>query len=330
MDQSVSEILQEQEREDLAATMSDEVLRQKIEREFLNAAEVLAFFHSRSLSPRSFFTEEGLPAAWPVLPVRRAECFDIRKHTVSQRPYLHGHDFYELIYVRRGVCAQTLRSSDASVQDMILHAGQAVLLAPGAVHALKSPAADDVVLKLVLPRALYERIGADRGKLFPPTADFVVFERLSAAAERLFCKLLEENFYRRAFADRSIEGHLILLFVELLRGAAESDRKDELFSARLAEYFRDTAGKASLCGFADRLGYSAGYAGRLIREKTGDSFSAALDSWRLQCAAAMLESGDLSVEDIAFAVGYANPSGLYKRFCAVYGMPPASYRKMFR
>ena len=94
MREKVSGILDGQEREDMAATLSEEVLRQHVREEFLNADEIFALLDKRGLSVRDFFTAENIPLAWGVLPVRKAGRFDIRKHTVSQRPYLHGHDFF--------------------------------------------------------------------------------------------------------------------------------------------------------------------------------------------------------------------------------------------
>ena len=48
--------------------------------------------------------------------------------------------------------------------------------------------------------------------------------------------------------------------------------------------------------------------------------------YRLQRAAELLSSSDMSVEDIAFEIGYKVPSALYKRFNAHFGMSPTEYR----
>lgn len=330
MNGKVCDILDGQEREDLAATLSEEVLRQHVREEFSNADEVLAFADRHGLSVGDFFTTENIPLEWDVLPVRKAGRFDIRKHTVSQRPYLHNHDFYEMIYVRRGICKQLLREENASERELVLHAGQAALISPGGIHTLHRASKEDVILKLVLPRSLYEKIG--NGCLSVPPASCTVFESVSAEAETLFLRLLAENAACRPYFDRAVEGYLILLFVSLCRAGekAEKPKHDEEFLSRLYAYFDAAGADASLKGFALSSGYNAGYMGRLVHEKTGESFSVLLSRHRLRRAAALLEQGELSVEDVAFCVGYANPSGLYKQFCSAYGMSPAAYRKMFR
>ena len=90
----------------------------------------------------------------------------------------------------------------------------------------------------------------------------------------------------------------------------------------------ENIGSASLHGFASTLGYSEKYAGRMIKEHLGASFSELLLSYKLQKAVQLIEGTDLPIDEIAREAGYNNPSGLYKQFFASYGMTPNAYRKM--
>lgn len=118
-----------------------------------------------------------------------------------------------------------------------------------------------------------------------------------------------------------------MLFIELLRYPVNTDREfDELLNNYLSDNIKD----AALSNFAHKLGYSTGYLGRLIKSKTGKSFTEILGAFRLKSAADILKSTDLSIDDIAYEIGYSNPSGLYKQFCGHYGMTPNAYRKLFR
>lgn len=92
MEGTFAAILSRQEREDAAAAHSEAALRQAVCREFLNGEELLA---ASGLCLTDFFAAER--TALPAVPVRTAAKFGIKKHTASQRPYRHGHDFYELI-----------------------------------------------------------------------------------------------------------------------------------------------------------------------------------------------------------------------------------------
>lgn len=157
MEGTFAAILGRQEREDAAAAHSEAALRQAVCREFLNGEELLA---ASGLCLTDFFAAER--TALPAVPVRTAAKFGIKKHTASQRPYRHGHDFYELICVHGGCCRQ--RVGDA---PLLLAQGQCCLLPPGAEHEMERCGGGDVVLKLVIPAPLFaaaggKAAGADR------------------------------------------------------------------------------------------------------------------------------------------------------------------------
>lgn len=149
MEDTFAAILGRQEREDAAAAHSEAALRQAVCREFLNGEELLA---ASGLCLTDFFAAER--TALPAVPVRMAAKFGIKKHTASQRPYRHGHDFYELICVHGGCCKQ--RIGDA---PLLLAQGQCCLLSPGAEHEMERCGRGDVVLKLVIPAPLFAAAG---------------------------------------------------------------------------------------------------------------------------------------------------------------------------
>ena len=127
MDGLFTAILDGQEREDRSTAVSEEEFAAAVRREFANGEELLAGARELHLTGRAFFASEGLEN-FPLLPVRTAGAFSIKKHTTSQRPYLHGQDFYELICVHGGSCAQVFGDGSA----LRLSEGQSCLLPPGA------------------------------------------------------------------------------------------------------------------------------------------------------------------------------------------------------
>ena len=327
MDGLFTAILDGQEREDRSAAASEEEFAAAVRREFANGEELLAGARELHLTGRAFFASEGLEN-FPLLPVRTAGAFSIKKHTTSQRPYLHGQDFYELICVHGGSCAQVFGDGSA----LRLSEGQSCLLPPGAVHRIGRSGKGDVVLKLIIPPALFERTG---GAVFAHAAAGAsdtkcgvrLFKKMTAGAQYLLFRLLEEGHRADALAALCVPACLTLLFAELARGEeCDGAEAEELLRA----YFEEDARDASLEGFARRLHYSANYAGRMLRARTGKSFSEHAALFRLRAGAKLLAQTDLPVEKVAAEAGYANASGFYKRFCAAYGMTPGEYRKLFR
>lgn len=82
-----------QEREDSAAVKSQRLTECAVLSEFANAEQILAAAKELGITAEKFFSSDG-GIALPVLPVRMSDKFYIKKHTTSQRPYMHTHDFY--------------------------------------------------------------------------------------------------------------------------------------------------------------------------------------------------------------------------------------------
>lgn len=322
MNKKFMSILRIHEKDDMELTACQDRILKIINTEFKNSEEIIAAAKNNNYECIDFFKSEDFPLDWPVVPIRTATEFSIRKLTMSQRPYYHDHDFYEMLYVYRGKCLQSFRNPDSSLR---LDKGKICLLRPGSVHAIERCGLTDAVLKLCIPRELYEELSAN---LIEWKGDdkFKVFD-ISENVEYIVFKLLEESAASNMYADKARKSYLELLFIELLRYPVNIDRD---FDAQLNNYLTENIKDAALSDFARELGYSTGYLGRLIKNKTGKSFTEILGAFRLKSAANILKSTDVSIDDIAYEIGYANPSGLYKQFCGHYGMTPNAYRKLFR
>lgn len=315
MERSFQDIMFLHEREDNAAARSECELLNAVRGEFANADRLISKAREKGFSLSAFFSGEPLPADLP-LPVRRSEAFYVKKHTSAQQPYLHAHEFYELLYVQSGACMQTLRNG----RGVSLQKGQCCLIRPGEAHRIGRVGKVDVILKAVIPGDLFLR-AADRIPL--PEGGLVVFGRLSLFAEYLFLRLLRESTLRGLCHEAAICALLSLLFCELARGEAKESAGSLPF---YGEYFENELKSASLTHFARSFGYTPAYASRLVKRQTGKSFLELLSGYRMQRAAELLSSSDLSVEDIALEIGYQVPFALYKQFSAHFGMMPNEYR----
>ena len=216
-----------------------------------------------------------------------------QKHTSAQQPYLQAHECYELIDVQSGMCMQTLRNG----RGVSLQKGQCCLIRPGEAHRIGRVGKVDVILKAVIPGDLFLR-AADRIPL--PEGGLVVFGKLSLFSEYLFLRLLREGTFRGLCHEAAICALLSLLFCELARGEGQESAGSLPF---YGEYFENELKSASLTHFARTFGYTPAYASRLVKRQTGKSFLELLSGYRMQRAAELLSSSDLSVEDIALEIG---------------------------
>lgn len=92
-------------------------------------------------------------------------------------------------------------------------------------------------------------------------------------------------------------------------------------------YMKEHSRDASLERAAERVHLSPSYLSRNFKEKTGESFSHALNRVNMEKAKRMLMDPNNRSYDVAYFVGYDNPKNFSRAFKRYYGMTPSEYRK---
>lgn len=208
MNQTIFTILNNHEMEDEQVAKSREKLIATIKYEFANADEVLAkAFELVGQNINPLKMEDGI-IRFPIIPVRRDEGLHIRKHTMSQIPYIHSHTFYELIFVNKGKCIQLIDD-----KKVILNQGDLCILSPQIMHAIMPSTENDVIIKIVIPIDVFNHINVNAHFDEPIT----MIRDVSTETEYLLFKILKESFASDDYVNATIENYLALLFVELVR-----------------------------------------------------------------------------------------------------------------
>ncbi len=312
-------ILANHEVDDNKQSNTESLFIEALKKEFINAREILDTAKSLSISVKDFMS--GKITDFPIIPIRQSDEFYIKKHTESQVPYFHSHKFYELIYVHRGKCLQQFKDGS----KLCLIKGQCILLCPNAVHKIEKSNRSDIILKFVIPCGLFKQTGGKvlRDRLSEPT---ILFDNVSETSEFAILKLLQEQSCNARFQDLIIQSYLTIVFTELVK----MQKYDFAIETMLNDYFDKNIKTASLAEFAVTQNYNANYISRLIKNRTGKSFSELLSLYRINRAKQLLTENNLTIEDIAFEVGYSNTSGLYKQFFSILGMKPSEYRNTLK
>lgn len=107
----------------------------------------------------------------------------------------------------------------------------------------------------------------------------------------------------------------------------KSNSKSDIIRKQIDSYIEKNIKTANLEELSAILGYSAVYAGSLVKKLTGKSFTKAVQTKRCSIAAEKLLNTDLSVEKIIADLGYENESFFRKTFKEKYGKNPLDYRK---
>lgn len=270
-------------------------------------------------------------------------------HWVSARPHArhgtHAHDFLALFYLEGG--EHVLRVDD---RDVALVAGDAVVVAPGAVispskgpdatagltettgwlvffpaDAIDPAAATSLVSWRTHP-LLSPFVGNHRGGVqrlpIPP-------DRRSAWLGHLTGLDAELRGRHDGYADAA-RAHLTLLLVDLgrLHWDAPAERGVDPLLATVFDVvdarFREPI---SLRDVARAVGLTPGHLTTAISRRTGRTVQQWITERRMQEARRLLADTDLTVSEIAGRVGYREVGYFVRRFRVVHGVPPAAWRR---
>lgn len=318
MNRQFEKIIKLHEKQDSDYIYSADEVLERVKKEFANADEFIAVLKNDKDFAAKFFDYSLRPVEYPVLPVKKTDGFYIKKHTATQTPYFHKHLFYEMIYVHKGKSVQYFPDG----KQALVSEKQIAIIPPDVIHAM-AKCKENVIFKIAIPVPLFEQSVSETPEL-KRIKDMKIFGKADETAQSLIYSLMREDYNREENWLGAVKNYLSLLFIELLRtSSAQYGQVKET----VENYFLLGLKGATLKGFAKYAGYSAGYAGRLIKKTFGRGFNELLGEQRLAFAKTLLSQSDMSVENIALEVGYNNASGFYKLFCNTYGMTPKDYRK---
>ena len=131
-------------------------------------------------------------------------------------------------------------------------------------------------------------------------------------------------------------GHLYLFIDYLSRSSAslrlsqEGRVRDFYIKEALTYIEQNFQNDISVEGIAEFCGLNRSYFGRIFKETVGRSPQEFLMNYRMVKAAELLKLTDLSIGDVANAVGYPNQLHFSRAFKNTYGLPPREWRNKNR
>lgn len=126
-----------------------------------------------------------------------------------------------------------------------------------------------------------------------------------------------ERFYERQFITRKITNHKIL------------ERLEDLLSAYFNNSKLLSKGLPSVQYIADHLNVSPNYLSRLLKTLTGQSTQQFIHDKVIEKAKEKLSTTDLSVNEIAYDLGFEHPQSFSKLFKSKTSFSPLEFRQSF-
>ena len=246
----------------------------------------------------------------------------------------HSNASFELHIILSGTCTVSVREKTLS-----LSGGDALIILPGNHHMSSSDPGDFSHVSVSFTKA-------DGTRFLPGVSDHFLF-RADAETCRAAEALVRESGSLLPFRREMLTLLLQEVFLHVLRQTqasadSSSDSGDLSVSGKntavlfdqsrirndlIDEFFEkrhtDNVSEAQL---ADLLHVSVRQLSRILKKNYGLNFSGMLTASRMDHAAWLLRTTDLSISAISETVGFSSEGNLFRQFRARYGMTPRQYR----
>lgn len=260
---------------------------------------------------------------------------------------LHTHDYIELAYVAEGTFRQKILGS-----DIIFRKGELCLIDKNCLHQdylLDEPA---IVLFLGIANDMFSEIMDEN----ITTQKIIAFLQSALLKQKDVQQYL--HFKPGANAEQEIEDCLWLLLKELYEtnvgsryickglllrifrimsteyefSLSKEQRKtmNWILFEEVSRYIQEHSADVTIQDLVDTFHFQEDYFNRLIKNKTGLTYSAYVQQFRLKRAEKLLAETTMSVDEISETIGYHNKGYFYKIFQEKYKMTPARWRKTIR
>ncbi|MGN0203949.1 MAG: AraC family transcriptional regulator [Coprococcus sp.] len=274
------------------------------------------------------------------------EPFAYRLHyTTDLKTQLHTHDYIELAYVVDGEFRQRILGKDIVFskgdlclidknclhQDYLLNQS-AVILFLGIANDMFSEIMDENIttqkISSFLQSALLKQKDLQQYIHFKPSND------ADQLLENYLCQLLQELIEAQAGTHYIRKGLLLRIFHTLSTryefALSKEQRKTMqwIVFEEISDYIEKHYKTITTQELSAVFHFQEDYFNRLIKSKTGLTYSAYVQQIRLSKAEHLLQTTDKTVEEIAEIVGYHNRGFFYKLFRQKYGVAPAEFRKV--
>lgn len=254
----------------------------------------------------------------------------------------HEHDFFEVAIVLSGAFTHHIVE-----QSVTLHAGDVLIVAPHTRHAVCTYSEDGIMINILLRASTFKshflNVLPDNDLLYnffvktlyhSSDMPYLIFKtgkdpQIGTAVENL-CREYRRN---SRYKNTMVIALLSVFFVILLR----SHEKDVIIPSVspsvmneetifILQYMQKNYATITLSHMAEFFNYSERQIQRIIRTATGLSFSENVRKLRMAHAADMMANTDMTLADVAAAVGYQDASNFRKLFRRFYGVSPMEYR----
>jgi len=265
----------------------------------------------------------------------------VEKHVRYLPPFIHQHNFFEIMYVYTGHCKQVIAN-----QSVTLQGGDVCLIAPFVPHRVEVTD-DSILINIHIKSSTFQSTFFDllensnilstffnrvfsgefqnQYLLFHSFGDTQIREKV----DDLILEFANKQKYFEKIMDATIQE----FFGYLLRGYEQTveigslTQKDSKQTIALITYIQNNFMDLNLSDLAHKFHYSSPYLSKLIKKQTGQSFVQLTRGLKLKKARFMLETSSKSIQEIAFQSGFNSSEHFIRTFKQEFQTTPSAYRE---
>jgi AraC-like DNA-binding protein len=260
----------------------------------------------------------------------------LRLHQNRQRP--HRHDFYQIFWMRHEA-----PSFNIDFYHFPIEADALVFVPPGAVHNFgEMKAAEGFILSFQEDFLEAEGHSVDLFAECPaldPAQICTVLAIPEPSVEIVdgYCTRMFEELSKKREGYRTVTAALLrLLFVEIRRclssqSVPSSFHKYSSLTARFLRMLNSRPYQLTTASEVARfLGVSRSWLNQLVRQETGKNLTDHLRSRLILESKRLLAHSDLNVSEIAYQLGFEDPSYFTRLFRQIAARSPREFREEYR
>ena len=267
----------------------------------------------------------------------------LRKHTRFVEFPAHSHDYIEILYMLSGETTHEM----PGCPPLTLRAGELLMINCQTVHSIRRCGETDIGVNFIIRPSFFDDalalVGSSnalgsflldalgKGERSVPYLHFMVADVPSVQ------KLMESVLYRlleqEDMHQRTLKAAMNLLLLDLLDHTAYlsmPDRRGNALVLAVLEEIEQHYASIRFDDLAAKHRVSPAYLCRMVRKTMGESCTQILQRKRIAQARWLLRDTDLTIGEIAQAVGYENTGHFYRLFERETGMAPRAYRSAQR
>lgn len=251
----------------------------------------------------------------------------------------HDHHFFELTYITSGTAEHTLNGTRS-----ILKPNHFFFIDLGSYHSFEHTKNLELINCLFVPEFIDETLQGcealdellhsvmirySRLTVGQTWADQIFYDE-SGKIGTLLSEMVDEYEHQQLGSNEIFRCHLKEILILTLRILVESDKtsSDSITNEVINFVHKHYRESLTLQTFCDKKHYNLSYISRRFKQETGITFREYVQKTRIEKCCELLTGSDMTVGEIASAVGYDDIQFFHTIFKRLLHMTPKEYRKL--